>query len=344
LTVLAVATDGPETRSRIPSFLKKQHLSLTVLLDDAKGRAGYEVNGVPSLYVIDRQGWIAGVPAESLGRDEKKLGQTLDGLLEGKPPAKRTLMTLQRAPAGWGEIWQAPAEEMIETLTIASPLGSAGGEVAALVGERLRRWSATGVSLGDWNLRIPYGEVFGADLDGNGKRDWIVAGEVLTVLDGDGEQYWSIGGGDESDRRVGILAVRSAHGGSPGEILIRNGDSIVRWDYKGSPAWQKSGFRDSTAVFQGPGDTLLVQSGSRVEVLNREGRRVASNPAPPYCQLKGRLQRDDTHFQEIFGDPDAYQQVVETRYDLDGDGANDLIVVDPPALVAYDAAGSVLTA
>ena len=341
LTVLAVAIDGPDTIPRIPAFLKKQNLAMQVLLDDKAGRAGYEVHGVPALYVIDRQGWIAGVPAENLGGDEKTLDLLLEGLLDGKPPARRTLVTLQKSSPGWGEIWHAPVEESIQAMTIASPLGSAGSEVAALVGDRLERWSAVGEALGNWNLRMPNAEILGADLDGNGTREWIVAGEMLTVLDGDGEMYWSVGGGDQS-ASVGILAVRSGYRDRPGEIVMRNGDFIVRWNHLAARVWHKGGFRDSAALLPGPGNTLLVQSGGRVEVLDWEGRRLSSNPAPPFCQLKGRLQPDEKHFQEFFGDPDTYNQMVETRYDLDGDGANDLIVVDPPAIVAYDSAGNLL--
>ncbi|MCI0410738.1 MAG: hypothetical protein L0191_19625 [Acidobacteria bacterium] len=342
MTVLAVATDDQETRNRIPAFLKKQRLSLKVLLDDRKNRAGYEVNGVPALYVIDRQGWIAGVPAESLGSDEKRLEEVLGALLDGKPPERRTLVTLQKAPPGWGELWLAPVEERIEALTIGSPVGNTGGEVGALSGVNLARWSVTGEALGEWNLRQPYGQIFGADLDGNGKREWIVSGEILTVMDQDGERYWSVGGADEVARNAAVLAVQSGKRDRAGEILMRNGDYVTRWNYIASPVWQKDGLRESAAVLAGPGNTLLVQSKGRVEVLNWEGRRLDSNPAPPFCQLKGRLQRDEKHFQEFFGDPDAYNQVIETRYDLDGDGANDLLLVDPPALVAYDASGNLL--
>lgn len=87
-TVLAVATDGPETQSQVRSIVRRQRWAFPVLLD-GDGRISSMLNprGTnPFTVFIDRQGRIAATHEGFASGDELRHRATLDALLAEEAP------------------------------------------------------------------------------------------------------------------------------------------------------------------------------------------------------------------------------------------------------------------
>jgi peroxiredoxin len=87
-TVLAVATDGPETQSQVRSIVRRQRWSFPVLLDgDGSVSAMLNPRGTnPFTVFIDRQGRIASTHEGFASGDEVRHRATIDRLLAETSP------------------------------------------------------------------------------------------------------------------------------------------------------------------------------------------------------------------------------------------------------------------
>jgi peroxiredoxin len=83
LTVLAISTDGPQTLAQVRSLVKREKLSMPVLLDpEGKVFAALNPRGTnPFTLIIDRSGKIAESHEGYTAGDEKKYREWVERLL-----------------------------------------------------------------------------------------------------------------------------------------------------------------------------------------------------------------------------------------------------------------------
>lgn len=337
MVLLAVSADGPETRPNIPGFLKKYDLKVKVLLDDEKQLAGYDYSVASSLYVIDRKGYVAGVPSDLFLDRWRKIDGLLPRLIERKPAPGPTLLSAEVVPPGFRMLWKAALAGEIQALTVAPPTGNQSGEIAAIAGGRLLRWSAAGNPLPGHSLEGKSDFLAASDLDGDGRREWIASGErTLYLLDAEGTPYWTYYGRGDS---LEVLAVRDVDGDGVGEILLRIGDRIVAKKHLPGIAWETDRLEDLRAIRPDPAGVLLVQQGGKIRRLDGEGRLQGAPFRPPKNRtLLSRLASGKAPSLDLFGglnDPPP-----EVRHDLDGDGSEDILLVGRANVSAYRRDGS----
>lgn len=340
MIVLAVSADSVTTRPKIPGFLKKHGLDLRVLLDDKKARKGYDVEGVPSLFVIDRKGFIAAVPSQFWVGDVKEtLAEIVPPLLEGKPARGRTFLTLDVAPEGYGVLWQHPLAEAVADVAVAKELGNHPSEVAALSGDKLLRWTSSGDPLGSFGVREKSNKVRAEDLDGDGKRDWIVETENgFSIKDSEGEDYW---GRIYPSGSPKIVGVQDLDGDGSKEIIVQQQDSFRALKANGRDLWRKEMPKDLSVVEPDPRGGMLVQTNGKTRHLDAEGKLGApSRKVPPGRQLLGRVSLGADRYLNLYGSGFWYR--AESRYDIDGDGRKDILISDTSSLSGYDADGKLL--
>ena len=222
--VLAVNIDDFNSRSKIKPFIDKNNLKVKVLLEDPEQLTRYNYRAIPALYVIDREGKIAHARTGYDPQLKEKLQHEIQAIVEAKKGDNgRDLLTIEQAPAGWGVRWKQPVNGDVRAVAVAAATKGKPGEVGLVGREGLMRWTADGQSLGanplgGWTRTLDV-----TDLDGDGKREWIVGGwRDVKVLDHSGELYWGAqrrrpgaGGGPPRPQRRRFSG-DPAPGGRPG--------------------------------------------------------------------------------------------------------------------------------
>jgi len=339
LVLLAVSLDDPETRSKIPGFLKKYGIHARVLLGDSKSLKGYDTRIASTVYVIDRKGFLAGTPAEFYSRMEKTLEERLPDLLAGKPTPGPVLWAIEKAPTGFGLLWRQPGETVVNLLAVAPAGKGSAAEIGLLDEGHLRTYSASGELLGEASVETEELEALrGADLDGDGKNEWISGGGGKLVLwDGSGETYWSYPGIREPMQMVKIADL---DGDGSREILIREGASVVAKRSLPGILWKTAALGAVWSVVPDPLGNLLVQTEEGIQPLDYNGRLRAAVPVPGGAILKGRIDAGNGRTLDVFGP--RYYADVDVGHDLDGDGRNDILVSSPGAIQVFSRQGKTL--
>jgi thiol-disulfide isomerase/thioredoxin len=225
--VLAVNIDDFNSRSKIKPFLEENDLRLRVLLEDPAQLTGYDYSGIPALYVIDREGRVAHARTGYDAQLKEKLAHEIKAIVDSKGGVPRELLTIEQAPAGWGLRWKQPVSGDARALAVAAPMpakGGKGGEVAAVGREGLMRWAADGKALPTKPLTGWSRSLQATDLDGDGKREWIVGGwQDVKVLDQQGELYWEHKGKD----MVTVAAHHDLDGDGFQELVLQDGERVI---------------------------------------------------------------------------------------------------------------------
>jgi len=340
LVLLTVNLDPPENRPKIPGFLKKYHLFVRVLLGDPDRLKGYDTSVPSFLYVVDRNGVLAAVPGSfstSTSEMEKDVEAQLPDLLAGKPTPGPVLWAVERAPSGFGLLWRQPVDSWVNDLAIAPPSGGHSAEIGLLTDSHLIRYSASGDLLGDAPLEADnLYELRGADLDGDGKNEWIAAGEErFGLLDGAGELYWLYRSRAGPMRVVDFMDL---DGDGSHEIVIQEGSSIVAKKILPGLLWKTPSVQSLRSVVPGPSGTLLVQKDDGIQALDRRGLFLGT-PVKVSGEgvLKGAIDLGGGRTLNVLGPP--YFGRVDVRHDLDGDGRKDIMVSSRGGITVYSQDG-----
>lgn len=342
--MLAASIDSPETVPSIPGYLKKNGLHCRVLLAGENGVPGYDFSAASSLFVIDRKGFLAGVPSEFYMRFREELERRLPDLVAGRPTLGPVLWAAQRLPPGWGEIWRDPRASGAYSLTAAPATPKGSLEIGLLDGaHHFMRYSPQGVLLGEVTLE-DRGEAWwglqGADLDGDGMNEWIVrSGSEVILIDSEGRPYWTYYGIDADQANVEVAGVTDVDGDGFKEIVVRAGNTVTALRSLKQPQWTHRSRESLIHAAMDAQGGIWAQSERGLFPIDAHGR--AGSPVTPAfgaMQLKGETVGRGGEPLRIFGGRNT--RFVDADHDLDGDGRKDVVVAGGPGGVsAYDAEG-----
>src|SRR5262249_8397808 len=237
-------------------------------------------------------------------------------------------------------LWKEKLESEAEGLAIAPPSKDHPAEIGVATGSHLVRYSPSGSLLGDAPLEgAGLHFLGGADLDGDGKNEWIMAqSNAVFVLDAAGEEYWMhIGTGD----LVRVEGIMDLNQDGSREIVLRDGASIVAKRSLPGILWRTPALDSLQSVVPDPSGVLLAQTRDGIRRLGTSGLfRGAPLKVRDGEILKGRLARKDGGTLDVFGADD--DTAVDVSHDLDGDGRSDILVTSKGVVAAYTQDGSPL--
>jgi len=182
VTIIGMNRDGMGADSKVKKFLEKKKITLRQFMDvDGKIARSYNVSGIPSLFLIDKEGIICdahvGFGGESAADD---LAEKIEKLLKGEKidreaPSKRDRTAEE----------EEEEEEKGEGNSKTAKLDDIAPE--RLVADSSLRLKATGV------LR-PF------DVDGDGKNEWLSSnGQKILITSANGRESSSISVASHSD-------------------------------------------------------------------------------------------------------------------------------------------------
>jgi thiol-disulfide isomerase/thioredoxin len=334
--LLTINIDEFSQRSTIKPFLAANRLDTKVLFEDPEQLGGYDYSAIPALYVVDRDGKVAHARTGFDPDLDEKLAHEIKDVVEGKPSQGRELVTLELAPRGWQVLWQRPVAGDVQAIAVAPPLGKGGGEVGIVGRDGLVRFSADGRALpaqpvNGWaqSLRV-------ADLDADGKREWVVGGwQDVKVLDDTGMPYWE----NTSDLLQLVVGVRDLDGDKFHEVIVRSENRVTVFKADSKQRWRSRPFTRIERVNIGPAGEVLVQADGDIVELDARGVETSRRPAPADREHSGRVELDGAIVDVFEAKFDAGPKL---RHDLDADGKNDVVIDGGLGLIAYDAAGTPL--
>jgi len=343
VVLLAVSLDDESTRSKIPAFLKRHDLHCKVLLSEPHQLEGYQSDTASILYVVNRGGLLAGVPGE-FGRNLGKQAEARIALLSSSSATPGPLLyRIEKAPPGFGLLWRTPLKDDVKAIAIAPATSGHPAEVGVLDATHLKRYSAAGEPLGESSESNIEGRdatfLKGADLDGDGRNEWLVGEEKsFTVVDAQGDSFWrywtladslQIGGFMDLDRDGRL------------ETIVQDGSRVVARQALSGTLWKTPPLGTIRSIVRDPRGAFLVQIGQSVRSLDRTGRLGNSaKPLPSQAILAGRLAAGDAPPLDLFR-PEATTQV-EIVQNLAGDGKEEILVVTGGVLSIYSRKGDLL--
>ncbi len=343
--LLTVSIDDYDETGKIAPLLANNGWDFPVLLMNPEQLKGYNYHAVPALYVVDRSGHLASARTGYDPEMEEKLGTEVLGLVADDAEAERKLLTIEQAPAGFGLIWKASMEGDVRALEVAEAGSGAAGEVGALAGPMLSRFSATGDALGAEAVQASYPRnLHSRDLDGDGKREWFLHDyRTLYILDAAGRQnarfqwltFFNLADPVDLDgdgRQELILW-------QPGEVLALGHVPVKKWSLRGFDNVKAvQPIDDRSLVVQDGNDLYRVGAGGRIERLGLvvPEDRITIGQA----SIGGRTVRYLQH--KACTGRWSYQEPVWIDRDLDGDGQADVIMAGYDGVAAYRADGTPL--
>ncbi|MBL4683144.1 MAG: redoxin domain-containing protein [Nannocystaceae bacterium] len=338
VAVIAINTDDFTERAKVKPFLEKEGLgSFDVLYEDAEQLGSYDYRGIPALYVIDREGRVAHARTGYDPDLKNKLNDEIASLVDGSKDPSRDLFTIEMAPKGWGVLWKQPVTGNVNALAIAPADKQGPGEVGAVGRKGLMRWSLTGEELKAEGVAGYTKSLRAADLDGDGRREWIVGGwRSLKVLDSSGKGYW--------DHATSAMAEVSQvvdldHDGFK-EIVLQDGDRVVAMKSVPEPLWKTEAIDELESVVVLPNGDVAAQADGVLTVYGADGRVKSHGDKAP----TGRYHRATLHTEG--GDVALYGGRWDTHpntdHDVDGDGRNDVVLSGNSGLVVFDANGTAI--
>lgn len=337
--LLTISKDRFEDRPNIKPTLEKHNLDLTVLLEDPEQLTEYEYSGVPSLYVIDREGKIAMARSGYSSDLEDRLESKILPIVRGQPTLGRTLITIEQAPEGFGLLWTENVKGGIQAIMIAPPVGQQAGEVGALGRQGLMRWSSDGELFeskpleGDW-----FSDLHVSDLDGNGSREWIAFGfRDFKVLDSEGELYWE----HEGENEIKFAAIKDLDGNGTKEILFKDGKKIIAYNTTPKERWKTPRIADLDNLVTDPEGIILAQVGDLIMSFDASGvQKDKSWPAPKGWDLTGSMVLDKVGRLDFF--KGSWDRKPLLGHDIDGDGQEDIVIANWESMRAYDQSGKMI--
>jgi hypothetical protein len=290
VSLLAVSIDDEESRTKIPAFLKRHNLHCRVLLGDSEHPEGYDTETAGTLYIVDHNGLLAGVPGEFEPHFEKQAARRIEQLLTPDSQPGPLLLEIEKPPPGFEVLWKKPVEGTVTSLAVAPAAGEHAAEIGALDEARLRRYSSTGEPLGEAKAdHKTFVGMEGLDLDGDGKSEWMIWGpQWLTLIDSSGGRYWGVSSLYED--KLQYLGVRRPLDGDDLSVVLRDGDWVYARGVLPGTLWTSPPLgRVKSVVLDRHGD-LLVQTDETIRMLDGAGRFTGPvQKAPSGALLAGRI-------------------------------------------------------
>ncbi|HEU5179152.1 MAG TPA: hypothetical protein VFW45_00040, partial [Candidatus Polarisedimenticolia bacterium] len=306
---------------------------------------GYAFEAASSLFLIDRKGYLAGVPSEFYFKFGEELERRLPDLLAGRPTPGPVLWSAERLPQGWGEIWRDRDIAGVASMAVAPATSRGPLEIGVLDGDHhLLRFSHEGARLGESSLDDGGESWWGlqaADLDGDGTNEWLVrAGRSeMTVIDSEGRPYWSYYGRGSDETAFDLAGVTDLDGDRFKEIVVRSGNTVTALRNVNQPQWEhrsKESLIYATVDARGAIWEQSARGLFPIDALGHAGPVAA--PAMGSMLLKGEVQGSNGKPLKIFGS--RYVPFVDADHDLDGDGRQDIVIVSQGGgISAYDSSG-----
>ncbi|HMC83349.1 MAG TPA: hypothetical protein VKL61_08970 [Candidatus Polarisedimenticolia bacterium] len=339
VVLLAVSTDGPDTRPRIPDFLKKYGIHARVFVAQRE-EIPFDLRFVGSLFLLDRKGFVGGVPSEFFASDRREiLEKRIPDLLEGRRAPGPLLLSLEKAPPDFGILWQQPLDSSVRAVAIAPATPDGEAEIGVLDDQKLSRFTGSG-QLKDY-VNSNWGKtnilaLYGVDLDGNGRNEWILVhrnGFNLMTSDGD-----MLGGYSRPGARV--VGFRDLDGDGAKEILVQSGRAVVAKRALPGILWKTEEIENLRSARPDFADAAVVQTGDRICTVDRAGR--LGRPlfrTPQGKTLIGTLRSGDGRTLDLFGG-DFAEGRLDLAHDLNGDGQPEILLAQEGGMLAYGLDGS----
>ncbi|MGH1342418.1 MAG: redoxin domain-containing protein [Nannocystales bacterium] len=334
--VLAINTDNFNSRSKVAPFMKKEGISgFTVVFEDAEQLSSYNYSGIPALYVIDREGRIAHARTGYDADLQNKLANEVAPLISGEDKdSKRSLLSVEMAPAGFDVQWKRPVAGNAKAIAIAGRGAGKPGELGIVGREGLMRWTAAGEAAGSTPLSGYTRAARAADLDGDGSQEWILAGwQSLKVVDARGELYWDY----STSRMADVKGITDLDGDGFAEIIVKDEDKVLAMKAVPEARWKTDGIDGLEAVAVSGSDVLVQVDGSILRYGADGKARGKGTKAPQGMQAGGSTTLDGKDVDIYLG---RWDDAPITDFDVDGDGEADIIVTSRGGVVAYNHAGT----
>lgn len=335
VAVLAINIDRFTERSKVPAFLKKEGLdSIDVVYEDAEQLGSYNYSGIPALYVIDRQGRIAHARTGYDPDLKNKLDNEIVALVDGTKDPSRDLFSVELAPKGFDVLWKQGVTGNVNAIAIAPATKSSPGQVGAVGRKGLMRWTQSGEELSAEPVAGFTRNLAAADLDGDGKREWIAGGwRSLKVLDGDGKVYWDHG----TDGMAEVSQVVDLNNDGFKEIVLKDNDRVVAMKAVPESLWKTEGIDELESVVVNAKGEVMAQADGVLTVYGPDGTVLKHGDKAPEGRFHRASLETGSGTVSLYGG--KWDSTPDTRFDIDGDGRNDIVVQGRSGLVAYDATG-----
>jgi len=293
-----------------------------------------------TLYVVDREGSLAGFPAEFLLDLDKKVEARLTEVLAGKPTPGRVIWSVTQAPPGFGLLWRQPIDSTITAMDVVPAAKGRPAEIGLMDNSHLTRYSASGELLGDAPLAADnFYYLRGGDLDGDGKNEWIAGGgEGFDLVDAAGEPYWHY---STVSSDIHIAGMMDLDGDGVREIVVQDGSSVVARKATAGRLWKTPPLGVVKAVVPDPRGTLLVQVGHDIRTIDRNGQLGEAAARTVGIEvLKKRIDGGNSQVFDILGP--RYGAQVQIANDLLRDGKQEILAVDSAAVRVFSLDGKSL--
>lgn len=335
VVLVTINTDSFENRPNIQPVLERLNLAPTVLYEDPEQLSQYQYGALPSIYLIDREGRVAFAKTGYDPETKEKLTALVSSMLEGKPAPGRTLLTLEKAPAGFGLRYKAPLAGRRSAVAIAPPLGQAGGEVGVLGAAGVERWSASGEPRGTQPLEGSWWRgLETTDLDGDGRREWVGLGyDTIVVTDAEGIVYW------DREFQEQTTFGRFVPAGAAGRqgMVVQSGKEIVALGTTSTTTWKTERIDGIETIGSDPRGTLLVQREDALLALDASGTLAAAGAEVPRSrEFAGRMAVGAGTIDFFIG---PWDRKPTLGHDVDGDGKEDVVVIGNRSVRAFAADG-----
>ncbi len=313
--------------------MESNNLALNVLLEQPEELSSYSYSSIPALYVVDRKGRIAHARTGYAPDLKEKLSHEILEIVKGGRQAGRDVLSVELGPEGFGVLWQKPVNGMAMALSFGAPTKAGAGELGVVTRKGLHRYDAKGQDLGSKPLTGWTRTLDARDLDGDGKREWIVGGwQGVKVLDATGETYW-----ENEERGASIAGIRDLNGDGFAEIVLKGQERVAVMKTVPEPLWKTPAVSQLEAAAISPQGGVLMQADGKLTEFDARGKVTAKARAVPKGKfLAGRLETKGGAV-DIFKGQWGAQPIVDV--DVDGDGTNDIIVPSRQGVVAYDQQG-----
>ncbi|MEM6991107.1 MAG: redoxin family protein, partial [Myxococcota bacterium] len=338
VAVVAINIDNFTERSKVKPFLEKEGLdTFDILYEDAEQLGSYNYRGIPALYVIDREGRVAHARTGYDPDLKNKLNNEVTALIDGSKDPSRDLFTVEMAPKGWSVLWKQPVTGDVNALAVAQAEKGVPGEIGAVGRKGLMRWSQTGEEQSAEPIAGYTESLAAADLDGDGRREWIVGGwRSLKVLDASGKGYWD----HATARMAEVSKVADLNGDGFKEIVLQDDDRVVAMKAVPEPLWKTEAIDELESVVVRPNGDVIAQADGMLTTYAPDGRVKKHGAKAP----NGRYHRAtlDTAGGDVALYGGRWDNEPNTDHDIDGDGRNDIVLSGDSGLVAFDADGKAI--
>lgn len=329
--VLFVGANQGEDAETIQEFLEKSKLKFEILLD-SDGTAGesYQVQGIPMLVLIDKQGKIQAVHVGFSPKIGDTLRTELNSILEGVDLAEEAKAKQQAAMnARLAEIPNPDGLKVVSTRPIdcSSAVQLPSGEMIVSSKGKLLAIPQAGEEHREVATLPPGSELRFAKRSSSGEamllhfERW---GQTLAALDLEGKTLWEETGG----QGVNDVAAADLDGDGVDEIVVgyNGGTGVHVFDASGKRLWSNTDIGNVWFVAAGnvTGDEKLevvtTSAAGTVHIYSADGKPLKTIDVPVYASMvrTGKPNPEDAYDTIFVSGPDGENaKTVAINYDGD---------------------------